>query len=135
MAQDNFYVVIMPQKTTPDEDEAKLRGVAFVKKLGQSAQFRVISGQLHLFLRAPQTLQQMRTAVSGKLKPLGFVCRLSQVSEEEFAQQLAAAGLPTDRFANSQIRKFCECVCARVQSLLKYIKLSSLLCKALHQSA
>ena len=89
---DNFYVVQAPAvEDSPDVEFAQLSRVAFVKKLGKRAQLRAVDGQIHMFLRAPQTIQQMRTAVSGKLKAQGYDARVSQVSAEEFARQLAAA--------------------------------------------
>ena len=88
---ENFFVVRAPQVDSPEMDMAQLRRVAFVRKLGEHAQLRTADGQLHLFLRARQTLQQMRVAVSGKLNPLGFRASVCQLSEDDFAQQLAAA--------------------------------------------
>ena len=102
---ENFYIAKVPQVNSPEVDMARLRHVTFVRKLGESAQFRAADGQLQLFLRAPQTLQQMRMAVSGKINQLGFGARVSQVSEEEFAQLFAAAGHSTGicQFVNLQI--------------------------------
>ena len=88
---DHFYVVKATQVDGPEQDMAQIRRVAFVRKLGERAQLRASDGQLYMFLQAPQTLQQMRMAVSGKLNALGFQARICQVSEEDFAQQLVAA--------------------------------------------
>ena len=87
----NCYIITAPVLRTAELDLAQLQGVSFLKKLGERAQFRAVGGALYVYIRAAQTLPQMRSQVSGKLNPLGFTARVSEVTEEELAQRIVTA--------------------------------------------
>ena len=92
---ESHYILQVPHTNSPEVDEALLRKVAFLRKLGpECMHFRNFARELHVFIRAPHSLQQMRQAVSGKINTAqGFSARVRRVdTAEEFAQLLSVSG-------------------------------------------
>jgi len=73
-----------------DIDEEELKRVTFLRKLGKNARYSAEADGTRIMVQAPQTLQQMRVAVSGKLNAAGWKATVKEVSAEAFQQSLAA---------------------------------------------
>ena len=85
---ENHYLLKMPHVNSPEVDEAILRKVVFLKKLGpERVHFRDAAEELLVYLRGvPQNIQQMRQSVSDKINKQGFAARVSLISADDFAQ-------------------------------------------------